>query len=352
MTDLPLFHALRRRGVTLSDAVSQGHDNTLPLRHFAAWLVIYSHSYDLTGHPGGAQELVSQWLPGYKASHFALYLFFSISGLLLMLSLLRRPEMLRYVRGRVLRIFPGYLAALALCVFLLGPWLSTLSIAEYFSHPETWQHLSKNLLPTSFSFALPGLFADNPLPHAVNGSLWSLGLEMRWYGYLGLLLAIGAITRRWLFTLIAAAFLTLAAWEWSLCKPDHYYFRVLSMVFLGAALIAQWREWLRISGTWLLLLLALTALAHGSRWFGPALVTTTVYGVLWISYRLPALRWPASRDYSYGLFLYAFPVQQSIAALAPGIGPWPMCALATTITLALAYLSWHLIEAPALRLKR
>lgn len=342
----------RTPGISLTDAVAQGKDNILPLRHFAAWLVIYSHSYDLTGHPGGQQELISRWLPGYKAGHFALYLFFAISGFLLMLSLMRRPDMGRYVRGRLLRIFPGYLVALVFCVFMLGPALTTLSAAEYFSHPETWQHVSKNLLPTSFSFTLPGLFASNPLPHAVNGSLWSLGLEMRWYGYLALLLAIGAITRRWLFSVIAGSFLAFAAYEWWFGKPDPYYFRVLSMVFVGAALTAQWKDLIRISGRWLACLAMATLIAMESRAFSPLLVTTTVYAVLWVSYRAPVIDWPANRDYSYGLFLYAFPVQQTIVALKPDIMPWAMCLLATLLTTALAWLSWHLVESPPLRLKK
>ena len=96
----------------------------------------------------------------------------------------------------------------------------------------------------------------------------------------------------------------------------------------------------------------LTALAHDSRWFGPAVVATGIYLTFWIAYGLPTLRWPGDRDHSYGLFLYGFPVQQALVALMPDIQPLPLFALASVGALGLALLSWHLIERPALRWKR
>ena len=56
-------------------------------------------------------------------------------------------------------------------------------------------------------------------------------------------------------------------------------------------------------------------------------------------------------DYSYGLYIYAFPVKQTVARLAPGVEPYAMFALAFPVTLALAALSWHCVERPALALK-
>ena len=89
---------------SLADVKVRRSDNLLPLRHFAAWLVIYGHSYPLGNNVPGAVDVVERVLPGYSASRCAVFLFFAISGYLLTSSLLRHPGVLRYVWHRVLRI--------------------------------------------------------------------------------------------------------------------------------------------------------------------------------------------------------------------------------------------------------
>ena len=76
-------------------------------------------------------------------------------------------------------------------------------------------------------------------------------------------------------------------------------------------------------------IVAIAVFAHGSRWFGPAVVAGAIYFVLWAAYALPAIRWPGTRDYSYGLFLYGFPIQQSLVAAFPEITP--LALLPTTV---------------------
>jgi peptidoglycan/LPS O-acetylase OafA/YrhL len=87
--------------------------------------------------------------------------------------------------------------------------------------------------------------------------------------------------------------------------------------------------------------------------FFAVFLATLAYLVLVLAY-LPGgavRRYNRVGDYSYGTYIYAFPVQQSVAALVPGVSLAPMIALASVGTLALAALSWHLIERPALELK-
>lgn len=295
-------------------------------------------------------DIVEATMPGFSAGSLAVYVFFAISGFLVAASLLRNPGLWRYGRNRFKRLYPAYLACLLLTVFLLGPAFTTLPLRDYFGAGSgAWAHLLENLNPVTLSWQLPGVFAGNPYPHAVNGSLWSLGLEVRWYAYLGALALLGVVARRWLFTIVALAFLAYAAWEGLQGKPDPLGYRALSMVFMAGALLAQWREQVRVSHLGLAALVLGCVLAHGTSAFFPLVVVATSYASYWFAYLLPVLPWPKQVDYSYGLFLYGFPVQQCLLALWPGLGPVSLCALATALSLALAAASWHVLEQPLLK---
>ena len=339
------------KGVNLEAALESGRDNFLPLRHVAALLVIYGHSYSLTSHAAGQMDWIARSMPGFYAGSLAVYVFFAISGYLVTLGVLRKPGLWRYARNRFLRVYPAYLACLLATAFVLGPLFTTLPPSSYFRDPQTWSYLGTNLSPIKLAWELPGVFAGNPYPHVVNGTLWSLGLEVRWYAYIAVLAAIGIVRRRWAFTLVALAFLGFASWEWSVGKPDPLSFRALSMVFMGAALLAQWRHRLWVNHWTMILLLLVCVVAHGSSWFGLAAIVATGYASFWIAYALPKLPWPGGRDYSYGLFLYGFPVQQSLVACFPALAPMQLFALSAAGGLCLAVASWHFVERPALRFK-
>jgi peptidoglycan/LPS O-acetylase OafA/YrhL len=307
--------------------------------------VVFGHSYRLSSTYPVKKDFIEALMPGFYAGSFAVYVFFAISGYLVTASVLRKPGFWRYVGHRFRRIYPAYLACIVLSVFVLGPVFTTLPLASYFaSGSQAWHYLVENLDPVTLAWNLPGVFANNPVPNTVNGALWSLGLEVRWYAYLGLLLLVGVVARRWLFTLVALAFLAFACWEGLHGKPDPLGFRALSMVFMAGALVAQWRAQVRISHLGMFVLLAACALARDTRAFFPLVVVAIAYGSYWFAYLLPALAWPKRIDYSYGLFLYGFPVQQALLALWPRLLPLQLFALATPIALAFAALSWHLLE--------
>ncbi len=337
---------------SLADATARRADNLLPLRHLAAWLVIYGHSYPLGSNAAGAVDVVERWLPGYPASRCAVFVFFAISGYLLTCSLLRHPGVLRYAWHRILRIYPAYLACLLLCVLALGAWFTQWTLIEYFRSPDTWEHLRHNLVPTSFIWRLPGGFESHPYPGVVNGSLWSLGLEVRWYFWLGVLATLGLVRRRLAFTAVVGAWLLYTAWQALEGRPDPLGYRALAQTFLLGAVAAQWGRHLRPSHLWPLIALALLWLAGAIGWVDLAMPPVVALLTLWAAYRMPALPWPGERDYSYGIFLYGFPVQQALMASWPTLSPLALCAASTLLVLPFALASWHLVEQPALRWKR
>ncbi|MCY7355593.1 MAG: acyltransferase [Lysobacter sp.] len=349
----PKAHDLSRLIATLTTHVAEARrgDNFLPLRHLAALMVIYGHSYALTRHAPGEADFIAKLMPGFYAGNLAVYLVFAISGYLVTLSLLRQPGLWRYIRNRVLRVFPAYVVCLLVCIFVVGIAFTSSSTTDYLANPLAWRFFADNLIPISLQWTLRGVFETNPYPNIVNGTLWSLGLEIRWYVYLGLLAALTVIRRRWIFTALAMAWIVYCSWQWWHGIADTNEHRALGLTFLIAALCAHWRDYIPLSH-WLMAAFAVVAvLAHGARWFGPSLVLAALYFTFWVAYKLPALRWLRSVDYSYGLFLYGFPVQQSLAALFPDIVPLAMLPSSAAIALLLAMLSWHLVEQPALRFK-
>ena len=215
-----MFELLLRKPPTLADGLRAGRDNYLLLRHFAAALLIYSHSYALAGITGG-NDIVATLLPGFYGGKVAVFLFFAISGFLVTNSYLRRPLLGRFVAARILRIYPAYVVCLVVTLVLTGFFFTGLPIAAYFSESDTWHYLLHNLGLTGLHYTLPGAFEHSrAYPGVVNGSLWSLALEARLYLYLAALALLQVFRYRRVAALLAGAFVLGTLWFWTDLAPD------------------------------------------------------------------------------------------------------------------------------------
>ncbi len=161
----------------LSEAINGKRNNFDLIRLSAAVLVLFSHSYPLSART--TEPLQS--FTGYDTfGTLAVEVFFLISGLLITKSWMDTPHAGDFIRKRFLRIFPAFAAVTLLSVFALGPVFTQIPLKEYFSSRLTWSYLGNPfMLPTRYS--LPGVFESNPYPAAVNGSIWSLPLEILMY---------------------------------------------------------------------------------------------------------------------------------------------------------------------------
>ena len=328
------------------------NNNLNAVRFIAAVLVLYGHSFVFLGLP---EPLFLSW------SHLgpvAVYVFFTISGYLITQSWERDPHFLRFFIRRCLRIFPGLIVCVLFCIFVLGPIFTTIDLKTYFTHPATRSYFSNNSL-LFVQYYLPGVFETVRVPNAVNGSLWSLPAEFFMYM---LVAFVGMFLRsRWivLALFVASALLSVM---WAQKTPTmlvvygtdlrqvvmcasyfwagavfyrfnlHSYFSLTNVVIAGFALLLlephpfylSIATWLLLP--WIVLAFGLSSSAGISRVFG-------------------------KRDYSYGIYIYAFPVQQSVVYMFPNIGLLSYIALSFGVTLILAALSWHFIEEKMLRFK-
>lgn len=339
------------------NAALSGHDNNFNLlRVLAAFAVLYSHSYALSDGTGAGEPFRA--LLGMSLGGIAVDIFFIISGFLVCGSLLRRQSPGDFIKGRFYRVFPALLVMVALTVLLLGPWLTRLSLSEYFASKEVFKYFYKNAtLLGGVTYKLPGVFESNPYPFAVNGSLWTLPTELRMYGYLlGLWLLLGVLRNRRLqafylaVVVIFLAAISLRIYGHLQFSEEDVTLRLLSMFFSGAAFQVLARH-VRLDARFFLLGLAFLIVSVMDRHaFFVVYNIALPYLVLFLAYQPSGKLRGFNRvgDYSYGVYLYAFPLQQSTAFLIPGIGVWEMVALTGILTLVCAVLSWHFVEKPSM----
>ena len=341
---------------TLAAAPSR-RNNIGTLRMVGALVVLLGHSFVLSSANGRTVDDVSSWLAGFSAfglglPGIGLAMFFAISGYLVSASYQRRGSLLAYVEARLLRIYPALWVAIAFMV-IVGFILSPYSPAEYFKSHKTLVYVAGGASLFDMNYLLPGVFDSNP-SDSVNGSLWTLPVEMRMYVFTAIAGVLGLLGKRRAFNAVVLTAVAVAViWPGSLpLLGDHNHAEIASFFVAGAALYVN-REILPLRAAGLLALIVLTAALSWTAAYPLLFALAFTYAVLLLGFtdrvRLPDLA--ARGDFSYGTYLYAFFVTQIwVSALGPGHA-WVVLVLTLLTTLPLAVLSWHLVEAPALRLK-
>lgn len=328
------------------------------IRLFAAFLVLFSHQFALTSAAGSGAE--PQPFKDVSFGGIGVMTFFSLSGFLISKSWRRSPDVVAFIRNRLLRIWPAFAVVTLLDAFVLGPLVTSNDLPSYFTSRETLGHVKQ--LFFVMRYTLPGVFDDNPFPRNVNGPLWTLPIEVSWYGVLLVSGVTGLLNRRYFLLGIAAVsvatmlFVIYGSYPARRFPLEFGIFFVVGMVIsafeqdLVHHLKATAAVVLAVVFVSLYLKLDLVALVA----FIP--LSAIVLGRLPSPFeRLSISRW-AKRwqigDFSYGVYLYAWPVQQTTIwyfdnqlSLVQGL---VLTALLTTV---LAIASWKLVEAPALRLK-
>ena len=318
------------------------------IRVFAAGLVLFSHQFALLGatEPG--------FFPGISFGSLGVCIFFSISGFLVCQSWLNDPHPLRFIARRFLRIWPALIVVTVLSALLLGPLISTRTPKEYFNSRETWDYF-KNLL-LIIKYQLPGVFDANPFPQAVNGSLWTIPVEVKWYWLVLGAGVSGLLKFRYLMLCLLfclAAFVLVAHQVTG--GAAHNYFVEYGLFFLSGACLHLFRD------VWSKQLIGLIVCICGAA--GAAFALGYPIIGLWLIVPYAVVRFGLAStvilrrfgrfgDCSYGLYIYAFPVQQLVVwSTNASLSVTASLVLSASGTAILAFLSWHLIEQPAMRFR-
>jgi peptidoglycan/LPS O-acetylase OafA/YrhL len=331
------------------------------LRLLAASCVVIDHCMPLTGT---SRSILPDWTCTSLGT-VAVIAFFALSGYQVTDSWARDPSLWRWSARRVLRIWPPLVAVLLVSALVLGPIFTTLPLRGYFSSQQTLGYVVQNTGLFAATYQLPGVFESNPYPGApINGSLWTLAMEVSAYALVPLLVVFGARVARTSSVVVLAGFAGMTIVLGLPGVPPRSLVEVplLPMATFVTAFILGHVVYLHGVGRatrWPLLVVALAAyavalLCPGSSTTAPVVLCFLVGGtVLWASHHWPRVLTGSAvwTGVSYGVYLWGFPVTQALIAVGVG-APALLALLALPLTLAAGWVSWVLVERPTAELKR
>lgn len=344
----------------LADVVGKGTNSYGIIRLIAALLVIWTHSYRVVGGPTVSEPLSD--LTGYSAGGHAVNVFFSLSGMMVAASLERSTNSFDFAVARILRILPALIVTNVIIVLFCGLFITTNS-QEFWTFENIGGFLGRTLLAFQSSATLEGVFDENPWKNYVNVPIWTIKFEIACYFSI-LLLQITKIhenSRRGWSSLTVALILcaSAAVIVYQADSTEFDFFgnlaRFLFAFYIG---VAAWsaREVIPLRIYWVI------AVSFAA-WIGiladsvlalPLVTIATAYFAFWAgSFKIGRLHEIADRnDLSYGLYISGFFIQQWLMYSFPEQGIFTNVLLSTILSAMFAFVSWRLIEAPSLSLRR
>ena len=345
--------------ITLEEASSGRQNNFNFLRFLLAGLVIVNHSFSLLHDNGEPLTLLTH---GQKAlGRVAVDFFFVISGFLIANSWQHSKTAWDYLKKRILRIYPGYIAAVLSTVFVFG-LLGAHGSAAYL-HSIPLKKLFLDIFRLHNIVPLP-TFAQNPVPENLNGSLWSIAIEFECYL---LLMAIGWLgflrQRKWTLALFTLGVLLNIGFLYSVPGLHQISAHIpagmggklrLVTCFLSGTTMYLYRDKIRLSPLLFGISLAVLILTAVTTGFTVALMIFGAYGLFYVAFspKVKLNAWGKKADLSYGIYLYGWPIQQlTIFYLGRSLHPYLLTLIVLPLSCLCAAVSWYCVESPFLRLK-
>ncbi len=340
---------------SISSLMDGRNNNFNLLRLLAAFFIAYYHCYFMALGPQMDEKV---YIGLYELSQIALNFFFITSGFLIALSFTRRSSLLSYFVARVLRLIPGIFVLSLLICFVMGPLVTGVSLGTYFSSLDTWVYvpLTTALQPDR---TLPGVFTNNLNPNEIDAALWTLRYEMICYVGLAALGMLGLLTDR-----VKFGFVTLGVLLAFLCITFFTNLRDIAAInhlvhfglsFYMGTLAFVYKD--KIPLHWLIAVVlsvfALLMYIYLPRSIAePFIILATAYVVFWLAYvpRGFLLEFNKLGDYSYGVYIYHYPIEQLLMQYVGGFTPLTLFLIALPLSLICAVISWTLVEKPSLAL--
>lgn len=336
------------------------------LRLVFASMVLVGHSWVATGV--GREPHLGDW----TLAKIGVAGFFILSGFLVSMSRLRSPSTVRFAWQRLLRIMPGYWANLVVTAFFITPLMLWAAgrpprVFDWFDKDGPVSFVVKDLDLYTRQSDVHNSVAGLPFPNTVNGSVWTLKWELRCYMLVAVLMIFGLLRKwRWMPAALLVAlvifcdidiFTHLAKSAGIRPGPALWILTLMQFMVPFVAGMVILRSGHKIPVSYPLAGLSTIAFfwagAAGGTWRNAIAIPALAYVCFFAAIKLPFRKVGVKRDFSYGVYLYAFPVQQTLAALdwqRFGIGTFILTA--GILVVPLAAFSWYVIEEPAMKLKK
>lgn len=311
-------------------------------------MVIISHAPELQDGDRG-NEILSRIFGTLSFGEMAVDSFFILSGFLIVKSWQGRPDMIAFLTSRILRIYPGFIAASLLCAFAIGP---VFSLGCYFN--EFWFYGFIIGLAKLQLVVVPSAFPDTPYP-SLNGSMWTIPYEFKCYLFVLLCGLTGVLNRRHIFLslfMVCTVGYAISRTE-VIYIPFDIYIR-LAMVFTAGGCFYLYRNripW-KLEVAWIALFLFFV-LMFSKSFAEPALCIFWGYAIIYYANTGTTLlgfnRFP---DISYGVYLYAWPINKIILWYFPTMNVYALMFSVFVVSVFAGAISWYVVEKPFMRLKK
>ena len=354
---------------TLSESFDPRKNSIGFLRWLLAFAVIFSHAGPIAGIFGGV-DIGVQWGAETSLGGVAVTGFFFLSGMLITRSMLNSRSPVRYLWHRFARIFPAWFLVLIVTAFILAPiaWFSEQgSIRGFLSVPgdSPLTYVFNNFTLILNQWSIAGTGAETPAVlrgyNTWNGSAWTLMYEFACYLGVLVLGLMGALAGRIVGGIIVAGILALSTFQalnmadlgavlGFLANPQVLQ---LAAPFAFGTLVQLFIEKVPFDdrlGIGMLVIAALCWWRGGWFLFGQY---AFAYGLIWFGARVTALSaWDRRADLSYGIYIFGWPIMFLAAALNIQSAGWFVYLLVVIIAVHVyAFLSWTMVEKPAMDLK-
>lgn len=349
--------------------LSEGRDNNFNLiRVIAALAVLVTHSFALATGDGGAEPL--RLSLNITIGEIAVDVFFITSGFLVTASLLKRKSTIEFVWARILRIYPALWTMLFLTALILGSLLSDLPSAAYFSSFIVYKYIIKSgTLILGAGGSLPGVYVNNPWPGApANGSLWTLPYELKMYMGLAMLWLLFKLLKSQRLNAFKYSIFLIFLFSGSYILIGYFYnglplnselhkiypIQGLAFMFFTGSVFYLLKDKIRLRPLYFYAaVLVLVFSTFNRHVFYVAYILTIAYILFYVAYipRGAIRKYNFLGDYSYGVYIYAWPVQQTVIHFTQPISAGFLILYAAPITILFAVLSWHYVERHALKQK-
>lgn len=342
---------MTNKKMKVSDIIKRDNNNFDIIRITAALLVIYGHSYALTN--SSEVDLIRRIVGFDYAGSIAVKIFFFLSGLLVTNSIITNNDIFKYSLSRVFRIFPALIACLFITSFILGPLMTNLSLYEYLTSSEPFKYFINNTILKS-NYFLPGVFDDHRYT-SVNGSIWTIPYEVSCYITLAFISLIGLLNNKklslFIYVVIILDLINNGEYIYSWVNGNHEVIS-LGFCFATGSIFAIHKENIDINisiliASWLLFYSLVDSSINFIFFYVAVFIS-----VLYLSSLSIVKKIKMHGDYSYGVYLWGWPVQQIFIYLMPLSSPLVNFSISSVVAVSIGAISWYLIEKPMMNINK